>query len=378
VSAAEITELAQDKLGYRNLRPGQLETIRLILAGHDTLSVMPTGSGKSAIYQIAALFIQGSTVIVSPLIALQKDQLESIRASGLAGAAIVNSNVRAADKREAFQKFESGDLEFLFLAPEQLANEQTMAKLLANPPSLFVVDEAHCMSEWGHDFRPEYGRLGKFIEQLGSPRILALTATAAPQVREEIVMRLGMKDPRTVVWGFDRPNIALGVETCPDEPTKRRLVVERVKDHVRGGQKPGIVYTATRQHAEDVAKWLSEEANIKAEAYHAGMKKEERERVQDMFMGDVVDVIVATNAFGWASTSPTFGSSSTTTCPRRWMRTTRRSAGPAGTASPPARCCFTARRTPACARRWRRAASWPRTRSRRCWKPSATRGAAST
>jgi ATP-dependent DNA helicase RecQ len=304
VSAAEITELAKEKLGYRDLRPGQLETIRLILAGHDTLSVMPTGSGKSAIYQIAALFIKGSTVIVSPLIALQKDQLESIQANGLAEAAIVNSNVRAAAKREAFEKFEDGDLEFLFLAPEQLANEQTMARLLANPPSLFVVDEAHCMSEWGHDFRPEYGRLGKFIEQLGSPRVLALTATAAPQVREEIVKRLGMDDARTVVWGFDRPNISLGVETCPDEATKRRLVVDRVRDHVRGGQKPGIVYTATRQHAEDVARWLSEEANIKAEAYHAGMKKEERERVQDGFMTDVVDVIVATNAFGMGVDKP--------------------------------------------------------------------------
>src|SRR5690349_3200859 len=212
-SPAQITQLARQKLGYHDLRPGQLETIRLILAGHDTLSVMPTGSGKSAIYQIAATFIQGPTVIVSPLIALQKDQLEAIRATSLAEAAIVNANVRAAEKREAFEKLEGGDLEFLFLAPEQLANEETMSKLLANPPTLFVVDEAHCMSEWGHDFRPEYGRLGKFIEQLGRPRVLALTATAAPQVREEIVSRLGMTDAKTVVWGFDRPNIALGVET---------------------------------------------------------------------------------------------------------------------------------------------------------------------
>jgi ATP-dependent DNA helicase RecQ len=304
ISPARITQLAREKLGYHDLRPGQLETIRLILAGHDTLSVMPTGSGKSAIYQIAATFIQGPTVIVSPLIALQKDQLESIRASSLAEAAIVNSNVRAADKREAFEKLETGDLEFLFLAPEQLANEDTMSKLLANPPTLFVVDEAHCMSEWGHDFRPEYGRLGKFIEQLGRPRVLALTATAAPQVREEIVTRLGMKDARTVVWGFDRPNIHLAVETCPDEPTKRRLVVDRVRDLVRAGQKPGIVYTATRAHAEDVAKWLSEEAHLKAEPYHAGLKKERREQIQDWFMTDVVDVIVATNAFGMGVDKP--------------------------------------------------------------------------
>jgi ATP-dependent DNA helicase RecQ len=314
VSAKEITELARERLGYDNLRPGQLETIRLVLSGHDTLSVMPTGSGKSAIYQIAALCIDGPTVIVSPLVALQKDQLEAIRASSLAEAAVVNAGVRAADKRDAFDKLDAGKLEFLFLAPEQLANEQTMAQLLANPPSLFVVDEAHCMSEWGHDFRPEYARLGKYIEQLGSPRVLALTATAAPQVREEIVKRLAMKDARTVVWGFDRPNISLAVETCPDEETKRRLVVERVKSFVRGagsadGNGPdhrsaGIVYVATRAHAEEVANALSEEANLKAEFYHAGMKGDDRTRVQDWFMDGTIDVMVATNAFGMGVDKP--------------------------------------------------------------------------
>jgi ATP-dependent DNA helicase RecQ len=302
VSTAEIERLARERLGYEDLRSGQLETIRLVLSGHDTLSVMPTGSGKSAIYQIAALFIDGPTVIVSPLVALQKDQLESIQANDLAGAAVVNSNVRAAEKRDAFERLGDGTLEFMFMAPEQMANEATMARLLGNPPSLFVVDEAHCLSECGHDFRPDYARLGKFIEQLGSPRVLALTATAAPQVREEIVKRLGMKNERTVVWGFDRPNISLEVEQCPDEETKRRLVVERVTDLVRGGdggeRASGIVYVATRGHAEDVARWLAEEANIRAAYYHAGMKKDQRNEVQDRFMRGDDDVIVATNAFG--------------------------------------------------------------------------------
>ena len=142
----------------------------------------------------------------------------------------MNSTVPAAERRETFERMEGGELEFLFLSPEQLANEETFERLRENPPSLFVVDEAHCISEWGHDFRPEYGRLGNAIEALGRPRVLALTATASPKVREDILQRLGMRDARTVVWGFDRPNIWLGVEACPDQETKDRIVLTRAAD----------------------------------------------------------------------------------------------------------------------------------------------------
>jgi ATP-dependent DNA helicase RecQ len=295
-----VRKLAREKFGYESLSPAQEEIIRLILGGRDTLSVMPTGSGKSAIYQIAGLKIGGPTVVVSPLIALQKDQLEYIREQELAEAAVVNSTLRVGERREAFEKLEDGSLEYLFLAPEQFANPETMEKLKATPPSLFVIDEAHCISEWGHDFRPEYARLGNVIEALGRPTVLALTATASPRVREDIVQRLGMRDPKTVVWGFDRPNIWLGVEQCPDEETKHRLLLDRVKD----APKPGIVYVATQNAAEELCRDLREQVNVNAVFYHGGMKKAERDAAQDTFMTGGADVVVATNAFGMGVDKP--------------------------------------------------------------------------
>jgi ATP-dependent DNA helicase RecQ len=299
-ATSEALKVAREKFGYDELRPGQEEVIQLVLEGRDTLSVMPTGSGKSAIYQIAGLLVGGPTVVVSPLIALQKDQIEFIRERGLAGAAVVNSMQRVGERRDAFADFHAGDLEYLFLAPEQFNNEETLARVMANKPSLFVVDEAHCVSEWGHDFRPDYSRLGKVIAQLGRPTILALTATASPRVREDVVARLGMSDPKTVVWGFDRPNIWLGVERCPDEQTKHRLLLQRVQD----APKPGIVYVATQNHAEELCRDLREEVNVNAVFYHGGMKKAERDAAQDAFMTDQADVVVATNAFGMGIDKP--------------------------------------------------------------------------
>jgi ATP-dependent DNA helicase RecQ len=299
-ATSEALKVAREKFGYEDLRPGQEEVIQLVLEGRDTLSVMPTGSGKSAIYQIAGLLVGGPTAIVSPLIALQKDQIEFIQERGLAGAAVVNSMQRVAERREAFDDFGAGDVEYLFLAPEQFNNEETLARVTANKPSLFVVDEAHCVSEWGHDFRPDYARLGKVIAKLGRPTILALTATASPRVREDIVAKLGMHRPKTVVWGFDRPNIWLGVEQCPDAETKHRLLLQRVQD----AEKPGIVYVATQNAAEEICRDLREQANVNAVFYHGGMKKPDRDTAQDAFMLDRADVVVATNAFGMGVDKP--------------------------------------------------------------------------
>lgn len=295
----DIARLARSRFGFETLRPGQEAAIEALLDGRDTLAVMLTGSGKSAIYQIASLLLKGPTVIVSPLIALQRDQVESIERQHLGEAAEVNSMVGAAEREEAMEEFEEDELEFLFVAPEQFHSQETLDRIKEAQPSLFVVDEAHCISEWGHDFRPEYLRLGAVVQALGHPPVLALTAIAAPPVREEIMERLDMRDPLVVVRGFNRPNIWLGVEKFHDERTKTRALLERVAE----SEKPGIVYVSTRKHAEEIAQALSEEG-IKAVAYHAGMKARDREEAQEAFMTNAVEVMVATTAFGMGIDKP--------------------------------------------------------------------------
>src|SRR3954447_3446650 len=288
-----VERVARDVFGFSELRPGQREAVEALVAGRDTLAVMSTGYGKSAIYQIAALMIPGPTVVVSPLIALQRDQIGDLERQDAGGAAGVNSTVPESQRADALSRLGGDDLEFLFLSPEQLSNEQVLRDLAAAKPSLMVVDEAHCISEWGHDFRPDYLRLGAVSDILGRPPILALTATAAPPVREEIVARLGMRDPLVLVRGFNRENIWLGVESFRRERDKKEALVERVRET----DKPGIVYVATRKRAEQVATELAD-AGLRAVSYHAGLRATERAATQEAFVNDHLDVIVATTAFG--------------------------------------------------------------------------------
>jgi ATP-dependent DNA helicase RecQ len=236
---------------------------------------------------------------VSPLISLQRDQIEAIDEELPGEASSLDASVGRGERRRRLEELADDELEFLFLAPEQLARESTLERLAGAGVSLFVVDEAHCISEWGHDFRPDYLRLGAVAEALGRPPVLALTATASPPVRREIVERLGLRDPTVIVKGFDRPNIRLSVEHFREEHDKRRALVERAAE--LGG--PGIVYVATRKLAEEIADELAAH-ELRAAAYHAGMSGSRRDETQEAFMRDELDAIVATTAFGMGVDKP--------------------------------------------------------------------------
>jgi ATP-dependent DNA helicase RecQ len=299
VRAPSIAAVAKKRLGFESLRPGQEEAVRAVVDGHDTLAVLPTGSGKSAIYELATAIGGGPTVIVSPLLALQRDQVEAIEETELGEAAALNSTLGAHAREELLEEVIDDEVEFLFLAPEQFAHAETRERLREAEPKLFVVDEAHCVSEWGHDFRPDYLRLGAVIEELGHPTTLALTATAAPPVRAEIVQRLAMRQPAIVIRGFDRPNIHLAVHRFHDDEEKLRTLVA----DVAGGELPALVYTATRKRTEELADRFTD-AGVDALPYHAGLARHEREETQSAFMADRCDVVVATIAFGMGVDKP--------------------------------------------------------------------------
>ncbi|MFD1721058.1 RecQ family ATP-dependent DNA helicase [Amnibacterium endophyticum] len=294
----DIERAAREVFGWDPLRPGIARAVADVIDGADVLGVMPTGYGKSAVYQLAGAILPGTVVVVSPLIALQADQVAGLNdREGTRPAAIVNSTVPAARTREAWERLADGSLGYLFLAPEQLANEEVVERLAAADVAVFVVDEAHCVSSWGHDFRPDYLRLGEVAGRLGGdggrPPVLALTATGSRPVREEIVQRLGMFDARILTHGFDRPNIHLSVRRYEEERDK----VEAVLDDVEQLQKPGLLYVATKKGTEVFAERLAERG-MRAAAYHGGLPAKRRRELHAAFHDGEYDVVVATSAFG--------------------------------------------------------------------------------
>ena len=299
-----LQRVAADAFGWHELRPEQLAAMGYAMQGRDVLAVLPTGAGKSAIYQVPALLIPGPTLVVSPLLALQQDQLDGIDTANAPEAVAVNSLQRRGERRQSWQAIRDGEAEYVFLAPEQLAKEDVVEQLRELGVGLFVVDEAHCVSAWGHDFRPEYRRVGEVIDRLGHPPVIALTATAAPPVRSDIVERLRLRDHGEVIAGFDRPNLRLTVQHHSDERRKRDAVVAHVRTMIaEPGARLGLVYVASRKDAEFFAGELRA-AGVRSDHYHAGMKRADRERLHEEFMADRLDVVVATSAFGMGIDKP--------------------------------------------------------------------------
>jgi len=283
----------REHFNFEDFREGQREVIDAILEGHDTVVVMPTGGGKSLCYQLPALMNEGATVVVSPLIALMKDQVDALHARSLP-ATFINSSIDFEEQKARINGIRQGKYKLVYVAPERFRSAHFVEALKGANVSLFAVDEAHCVSTWGHDFRPDFLRLKTVIEEVGRPQTIALTATATPHVRADIIEQLGLREPRAFVSGFDRPNLSIRVVHTQKEREKI-VLVKSLAAESRGGS--GIIYSSTRKSVEQVARRLKD-AGLSVVAYHAGMEEAERTEAQDAFMSGRVQMIVATNAFG--------------------------------------------------------------------------------
>jgi ATP-dependent DNA helicase RecQ len=284
--------------GYPAFRPGQESAVESVLAGNDTLVVLPTGGGKSLCYQVPALILPKLTVVISPLISLMKDQVDALEARGLP-ATFVNSTLTGSQISDRISRAIRGDIKLLYVAPERFDAGVTAERLRDAGVSLLAVDEAHCISEWGHDFRPSYLRISQVREKLGNPPTIALTATATPHVRTDIIAQLKLESPKTIITGFDRKNLSYHVLPTRNEQEKDDALVHLLKTN----EGLAVVYASTRKAVERITGVL-DRARIPAAAYHAGLDDERRHEVQDAFMTEKVRAIVATNAFGMGIDKP--------------------------------------------------------------------------
>lgn len=292
IPTSDIQRLLTERFGYTSFREGQEEAIQSALAGQNSLVMLPTGTGKSICYQLTGYALPGTTVIVSPLISLMQDQVEQLKMNGEKRVVALNSYLPFGQKRQLLQQLHQ--FKFIYLSPEMLHQPQVIEALKRIELNLFVVDEAHCISQWGMDFRPEYSTLGLVRETLGNPLTMALTATATPRVQQEILSSLNLNTQQTklVLYSVNRPNIAMG--TVPCDNNKNQMLIQQIESI----QKPGIIYFSSKKMADEIAEMIRIETNFPAESYHSDLEAEDKIKIQNQFVQNKIDIICATSAFG--------------------------------------------------------------------------------
>lgn len=292
-STVQDFEALLPRFGLAEFRQGQREVIEAVLAGQDCLCVMPTGGGKSLCYQLPAVARDGVTLVVSPLIALMQDQVQQLQALGLR-ATFINSTLETSEQNNRLDQMAAGRYDLVYVAAERFRSSRFIEATQASRLQLLAIDEAHCISEWGHDFRPDYARLGRYRARLGNPPTIALTATATDAVRRDIIEQLDLAEPRIFITGFARPNLFYEVENPSGQKQKDEALVSFLKE----AGKPGIIYASTRKRCEEVAQTIRDQTKLRVAVYHAGMLHEDRRQSQEAFMSGEIDAVVATNAFG--------------------------------------------------------------------------------
>ncbi|MBU2493672.1 MAG: RecQ family ATP-dependent DNA helicase [Bacteroidetes bacterium] len=285
----QITEILQKYFGYNSFRKGQEEIINSIISGNNVLAVLPTGGGKSICYQVPAILGEKFSIVISPLIALMKDQADSLnQKEKIAG--VINSSISYGETEEIFREIISGKIKIIYVSPEKLENSEFAKKIKALSPEYLFIDEAHCISQWGHNFRPSYTKIIQFAEFIGVKKISSFTATATPLVREDIIRQLKLENPKIFIQGFERENLSINVFVT-------KFKKEKTSEILTNNRTPAIIYTATRKNAEELVEFLRHK-NIQSQFYHAGMAPELRRIIQDDFISGRIKIIVATNAFG--------------------------------------------------------------------------------